>query len=153
MQESRKEHRGRTKGKPVSAEGEQGECYQWKATGQCTKGDPCSFRHDENKRGTSTRSSSPAPKPQICSTEMSLRGPSLGSPRPCKDNISGNWTNPSCDSWHAPVCRNYKIESGCRFGEKCALMQREIDTRPDRRPNKNVVESSVVLLEKRLPGI
>ena len=22
-----------------------GECYQWKATGQCSKGDSCSFRH------------------------------------------------------------------------------------------------------------
>ena len=23
-----------------------GECYQWKANGQCSKGDSCSFRHD-----------------------------------------------------------------------------------------------------------
>ena len=81
MQESRKKHRVRTKGKPVSVEGMQGECYQWKATGQCTKGDACSFRHDENKCGTLTRSSSPAPKPQtkkamekFLRQKMSLRG-------------------------------------------------------------------------------
>ena len=24
------------------------------------------------------------------------------------------------DSWHAPVCQNYKTESGCKFGDKCA---------------------------------
>ena len=25
-----------------------GECYQWKAKGQCSRGDKCSFRHDED---------------------------------------------------------------------------------------------------------
>ena len=28
-----------------------GDCWQWKANGQCSKGDNCSFRHDVNKRG------------------------------------------------------------------------------------------------------
>ena len=28
-----------------------GECWQWEANGQCSKGDNCSFRHDINKRG------------------------------------------------------------------------------------------------------
>ena len=28
----------------------QGFCYQWKAKGQCSRGDQCSFRHDEDKR-------------------------------------------------------------------------------------------------------
>ena len=27
-----------------------GDCWQWKANGQCSKGDNCSFRHDINKR-------------------------------------------------------------------------------------------------------
>ena len=27
----------------------QGECYQWKAKGQCSRGDKCNFRHDEDK--------------------------------------------------------------------------------------------------------
>ena len=26
------------------------ECYQWKARGQCSRGDNCSFRHDEDNR-------------------------------------------------------------------------------------------------------
>ena len=29
-----------------------GDCWQWKANGQCCKGDNCSFRHDINKRAT-----------------------------------------------------------------------------------------------------
>ena len=28
-----------------------GACWQWKANGQCSEGDNCSFRHDTNKRG------------------------------------------------------------------------------------------------------
>ena len=28
----------------------QGFCYQWKAKGQCSRGDQCSFQHDEDKR-------------------------------------------------------------------------------------------------------
>ena len=27
-----------------------GNCWQWKANGQCSKGDNCSFRHDISKR-------------------------------------------------------------------------------------------------------
>ena len=32
-----------------------GDCWQWKANGQCSKGDNCSFRHDTNKRAKSTQ--------------------------------------------------------------------------------------------------
>ena len=31
------------------------DCWQWKANGQCSKGDSCSFRHDINKRAKSTQ--------------------------------------------------------------------------------------------------
>ena len=46
-----------------------GECYQWKAIGQCSKGDSCSFSHDPasgNRRDQrrAGQSSSPAPKAQ-----------------------------------------------------------------------------------------
>ena len=37
-----------------------GDCWQWKANGQCVKGDNCSFRHDINKRGKVTPSN-PSP--------------------------------------------------------------------------------------------
>ena len=35
-----------------------GDCRQWKANGQCSKGDNCSFRHDVNKRAKSTQPNS-----------------------------------------------------------------------------------------------
>ena len=31
------------------------DCWQWKANGQCSKGDNCSFRHDINKRAKMTQ--------------------------------------------------------------------------------------------------
>ena len=31
-------------------ERERGVCYQWKAKGQCSRGDGCSFQHDEKKK-------------------------------------------------------------------------------------------------------
>ena len=38
-----------------------GDCWQWKANGQCSKGDTCSFRHDINKRAETTQ---PNPSPR-----------------------------------------------------------------------------------------
>ena len=35
-----------------------GYCGQWKANGQCSKGDKCSFRHDMNMRAKSTQPNS-----------------------------------------------------------------------------------------------
>ena len=55
------------KGKKAHVEREVGECYQWKATGQCSKGDSCSFSHEwatGNSGGIhrqKAQSSSPAP--------------------------------------------------------------------------------------------
>ena len=37
------------------------DCWQWKANGQCSRGDNCSFRHDVNKRAKPTQ---PNPSPR-----------------------------------------------------------------------------------------
>ena len=50
--------------------------------------------------------------------------------RPCKDDITGKCTNPSCDSWHPAVCQNYKTESSCKFDEKCSFVHR-VDCQPN----------------------
>ena len=33
--------------------------------------------------------------------------------------------NPLCDSWQSSACQNYRKESGCRFGEKCAFASKK----------------------------
>ena len=83
-----------------------GDCCQWKANGQCSKGDNCSFRHDLNKRAKSTQ---PNLSPRA-STQQSVRNASrTRSPRgrspsgrmfrlPCKDYLKGTCTNPFCEN-------------------------------------------------------
>ena len=54
-----------------------GECFQWKAHGQCSKGDSCSFSHDHSLASGNTdycqrrkqRSSSPASHPKAKQTD------------------------------------------------------------------------------------
>ena len=52
-----------------------GECYQWKATRRCSRGDSCSFRHEDNQREKKAQSSSPAPRSP---TQNDGRRPSTG---------------------------------------------------------------------------
>ena len=115
----------RQKGKKAIAERKVGECYQWKAIGQCSKGDSRSFRHDPasgNRRdqGQKGQSSSPAPKAKA-PTDGKLpskkfrpqRGKSQEAGFPCRNVLRGECTYPSCNFWHPPVCLDYKSESGC----------------------------------------
>ena len=46
-----------------------GNCWQWKADGQCSEGDSCSFRYDMNKRAKSTQ---PNPCPRS-STQQNVK--------------------------------------------------------------------------------
>ena len=65
----------RQKGKNVSVGGRLGKVYQWKAKGQCSRGDSCSSRHGDNQRGQPAQSSSLAPRSQRQNDE---RRPSKG---------------------------------------------------------------------------
>ena len=108
-----------------------GDCWQWKANGQCSKADSCSFRHDANKRSKSTQ---PNPSPRS-STQQSVKDASrTRSPRgrspsgkmarlPCKDYLKGTCTTPFSEKWHPPECLFYKSESGCRDLWNSALMR------------------------------
>ena len=83
-----------------------GHCLQWKANGQCSKGDNCSFRHDINKRAKTT----PSNTSQNSFMQQSERKPSrTRSPRgkspsgrtsrwPCKDYLKGTCTNSFCEN-------------------------------------------------------
>ena len=94
-----------------------GDCWRWKADGQCSKGDNCSFRHDKDKRAKSTQ---PNPSPRSstqqnvknASRTRSLRGrsPSGKMARlPCKDYLKGTCTTPFREKWHPPECLFYKF--------------------------------------------
>ena len=132
-----------------------GDCWQWKADGQCSNEDTCSFRHDLNKRAKSTQ---PNPSPRS-STQQNVKNSSrTRSPRgrspsermarlPCKDYLKGTCTNPFCEKWHTPGCLFYKSENGCRLGEKCSYAHRQVDEQPSKRSKNNGDKSAVALLK------
>ena len=106
-----------------------GDCWQWEANGQCSKGDNCSFRHDINKRAKMTQPN-PSPSSFMQQNERNAsrnrspwgRSPSGRMSRwPCKDYLKGTCNNSFCEKWHPPEWLFYKTKSGCRFG-KSALM-------------------------------
>ena len=51
-----------------------GYCWQWKANGQCSKGDNCSFRHDMSKRAKTTQPN-PSPRRQNEKNASRTRSP------------------------------------------------------------------------------
>ena len=118
-----------------------GDCWQWEANGQCSKGDNCSFRHDVNKRAKMTQ---PNPSPSSFMQQNERNASRTRSPRgkspsgrmarwPCKDYLKGTCTNSFCEKWHPPECLFYKTKSGCRFGEKCLYAHRQVDEQPSKR--------------------
>ena len=82
-----------------------GDCWQWKANGQCSKGDNCSFRHDINKRAKTTQqnpfpSSSTRQNERNASRTRSPRGKSPSGRMfrlPCKDYLKGTCTHLFCE--------------------------------------------------------
>ena len=55
-----------------------GDCWQWKANGQCSKGDNCSFRHDINERAKTTQ---PNPSPSFSTRQRDRNASRTRSPR------------------------------------------------------------------------
>ena len=88
----------------VSLEMGLGECYQWKAKGQCSGGDACSSRHEDDQCGKKAQS-----RPLLLQDRrliVTLRKetshrrsspPGKKSQRPCTNYLKGICTNPSCD--------------------------------------------------------
>ena len=103
------------KEKNVSVEKKTRECYQWTAEEQCSKGDACSFRHDDGKREKTAQSSSLGPRSKA---QHDGGKPSKvlveGEIRKRAGNYPVLWLK-----WHPPVCQHHKTESRCKFSEKC----------------------------------
>ena len=75
MKEPRQEHQRKTKakGNPSACKGSQENAVNGRRKGVCTRGDVCSFLHNENERGKVMRPSSLALKSQTQSDGKILR--------------------------------------------------------------------------------
>ena len=130
------------------------DCWQWKANGQCSKGDNCSFRHDTNKRTKSTR---PNPSPgsstqqnvKNASRTRSLGGRSPSGKKarlPCKDYLKGTCSTLLCEKWHPPEFLFYKSENGCKFGESALMHTAGLMNCLAKKSKKNGNRSAVAML-------
>ena len=109
---------------------------------QCFKGDSCSFSH-AGQRGKG-RSSSPASHSKAKQTdgEGQKSSQGLGSKQenskdkseiPCRSKFC---KNPSCKSWHPPVCQKYKSETGMFCGDKCHFRHVEAEVTSSKKSKK-----------------
>ena len=120
------------KGRKAVVERKVGECYQWKAIGQCSRGDSCSFSHhqasgngcDQRQEG---QSFSPAPKAKaqtdekLPSTSSGHRGESPSRTRGknlCRDFLKGKCTNSSCSYWHLPCVSITSLKQDARMAKR-----------------------------------
>ena len=124
-----------------------GVCYQWKAKGQCSRGDQCSFRHDGDERAkptpkTAPPSEPPTPRDRSASRKRSLRGRSQSGKtnrQPC--------TKLPCDYWHPPESQFYKSFSGCKFRTECSFQHWKVEERQNKRPKKGGDKSAVAIVK------
>ena len=121
-----------------------GDCWQWEANGQCSKGDNCSFRHDMNKCKIDTAESF-SKIFYAAECEKMHREPGVleaeAQVEECLDCRAFR------EKWHPPECLFYKSENGCRFGDKCSYAHRQVDERPSKRSKKNGDKSAVAMLK------
>ena len=128
----------------------QGVCCQWKAKGQCSRGDKCSLRHDGDERANPTPKtaplSEPPPRGRSASRERRLRGrsPSGKTNRQlCKNFLKGTGTKLPCVYWHPPECQFYKSEPGCKFGTERSFPHWRAEEQRNKKPKKGGEKSAV----------
>ena len=126
-----------------------GDCWQWKASGQCSKGDNCSFRHDKDKRAKPKSQPAPSPEPSTQQygkksarakvLEAEVR---LGECLVCRArNILEVLVRIHLVKSGIPqsVYLFYKTKEGCKFGEKCSYAYRRDDEQPNKKTQKRMV--------------
>ena len=77
---------------------------------QCSRGDKCSFQHNEDKRAKPTPTTAQRPE-SIWKFDR----------KPCKNFLKGTCTKLSYDYWHPPECQFCKSESGCKLAISARL--------------------------------
>ena len=126
------------------------ECFQWKAHGQCSKGDSCRFSHDTIASGNSgcgqgpyERSSFPAPN-----SKAKTDGKEGNNSMPILFLFFFFKKNTSCKFGHLPVCQSYKSEKGYIFGDKCHFRHAEAEVKPNKWSKKGGAKGPVALFKE-----
>ena len=134
-----------------------GDCWQWKANGQCSKGDNCSFRHDINKRAKSTQ---PNPSPSSFMWQYERNASRTRSPRgkkvPVVECLDGLARITSKELAITHFVKSGTLQNACSTSprvvvdmEKSALMRiARLKNSLAKRTKKNGDKSAVAMLKK-----
>ena len=134
----------------------QGVCCQWKAKGQCSRGDKRSFRHDGNERAKPTPKTAPPSEPptqrgRSAWRKKNLRGWSPSGKfdrQPCKNFLKGTYTKSLCDYWHPPECQFYKSASDCKYAISARLHTGRLRDNLTKKPKQDGDKSTVAVLKE-----
>ena len=151
------------KGKKACVARKVGECFQWEAHGQCSKGDLCSFSRDIQAFGNSGKDEKDdrlllhpiRRQNRLTARDINPhrdqavnRGNSSDkSEIPCRFKFC---KDPSCKFWHLPVCLKYKSEKGCVHGDKCHFRHVEAEGKPNKKSKKGGAKGSVAILKESI---
>ena len=133
-----------------------GDCWQWKANGQCSQGDNCSFRHDTNKRAKTTQ---PNPSPRSSTRQNERNASRTRSPRgrvPVEEcfDCPARITSKEIAPIHS--VKNGILQNACSTSRRMdadlgtsALMRiARLKNSPAKRSEKNGDKSAVAMLKK-----
>ena len=147
------------KGNEANVERKVGDCWQWQATGQCSKGDSCGFSHGIIASGNGSESHKQKEPPNSKATPQG-KGKSKSSDKKDESSVDErskipcqwrNCTNPSCNYWHPPVCEGYFSEAGCRKSRNCYFRHVELEEKPNKKSKKGGAKGSVRKDQLRIP--
>ena len=126
MRDLRREYWSKVRKGEVSARKEKmGECFRWKANGQCSKGDSVIFYHNlilvncQSSSASRVLTQTDGRKPRVFRAPRGVSPSGLKGWKLCKNFFGGTRTEPPCDLWHPSVCQHHKSESRCKYGDKC----------------------------------
>ena len=136
-----------------------GECFQWKATGQCSKGN--SVVQSWSSIWKQMRGSKPEKTAFLSRTwyvgkdwqwkKVSGKRQASSSDVRCRILCRyGYCKNPSCNCWHRPVCRNYKSEAGCVLGKICYFRHVEAEENPNKESKNGGANGTVALFKESI---
>ena len=129
-------------------------CFQWKAHGQSSKGDSCSFSHDTKASGNSGagkrrrgRSSSPASHSKAKkATERKVLTREIRLYADTENFLKKK--NRRVNSGILPCVRITGLKKGCIYGDKCRFRHVDAEEQPNKKSKKGGAKGSVAILNE-----
>ena len=109
--------------------------------------------HKKPEHTAATHSEPTVSRGRSVSKKKSIRGKSNHGSilrQPCRCYLRGSCTRTSCESWHPPECQFYKVETGCKAGDKCLFPQYKVDEQPNEKLKRSYFQKEEKAMTRML---